>query len=301
MFPVLFSIGSFTVSSFGVLVATGYLFAIFLIWRLSRAWDLDEERVLDLALLSFLGGMIGARAYFVIEHWELFVSAPAKIILFYQLPGFSFWGGILGGWLTLFHFSRRFKMDFWQIADIASVGFFGGLIFGDIGCFLAGCEIGMPSELFFAVSQLGTIGTRFPTQALEALLLSLALFKIWAWATHFHLRGIIVATTLIFLSLIKLLTEPLRANHGQNYFFLTTLLILGLVIFYKVTKRNVLTDFRKIGLNLVEIIQKGEFRKLILLMIKKSWYNQKTAFGWKIRNLKKITRRLNVKISHKNP
>lgn len=300
MFPVLFSIGSFSVSTFGILVALGYLFAIFLIWRLSRAWDLDEEKILDLTLLTFLGGMVGARVYFVFEHWNFFAPSLLKMALFYKYPGFSFWGALLGGWLTLFYFSRRFKLDFWQIADIASVGFLGGLIFGNIGCLLGGCGVGIPAKLFFAVSQVGSVGTRFPTQALEALLLTLALLKIWSWATHFHLRGMIVATTLFFLSLIKLITEPLRANHGQNPFFLTVLLILGLVIFYKVTKRSVLVDLKNMTLFLVAIFTKREMRKLLMEGVKKSWYNQKTAVLWRLRNFKKLLRRLNVKFSHKN-
>ena len=288
MFPVLSSIGSFSVSSFGILVALGYLFAIFLIWRLSRAWDLDEEKILDLTLVAFLGGMIGARAYFVLEHWDQFMVAPSKILLFYKFPGFSFWGGLLGGWLTLFYFSKRFKLDFWQIADIASAGFLGGLILLDIGCLLGGCGVGIPSKLVFAVSQAGHIGTRFPVQALEAIILTLALIKIWGWATHFHLRGIIVATALIFLSLIKLLMEPLRETHDYNYFFLTTLFFLGLVIFYKVTRRNILTDFKGVGLFLVGIVTKQQKRLLFLEMIKRYWYNQKTGVSWKFRNLKKL-------------
>ena len=108
MFPVLFSIGNFAVSSFGVFLALGFLLAVFLIWRLSRAWDLDEEKVLDLTLLTFLGGLIGARVYFVMEHWDFFAANFTKAILFYKFPGFSFWGGVLGGWLTLFYFSKRF-------------------------------------------------------------------------------------------------------------------------------------------------------------------------------------------------
>ena len=300
MFPVLFSIGKFSVSSFGVFLALGFLLSIFLIWRLSRAWDFSEEKILDLTLLTFLGGLIGARIYFVLEHWGLFVAQPVKILLFYKFPGFSFWGGVLGGWLTLFYLCKKFKLDFWQIADIVSVGFLGGLILGNIGCFLGGCGIGIPYKLFFAVSAVGTIGTRFPTQALEAILLTFVLLKIWSLATHFHLKGIIVALTLILLSLIKLLMEPLRANHGQNYFFLVNLLILGLVIFYKATGRNVFLDLKNTGLNLVGIIYKREVRKLLLLMIKKSWYNQTTAIAWKWRNFKKIARRLNVRLSHKN-
>lgn len=300
MFPVLFSIGKFSVSSFGVFLALGFLLSIFLIWRLARAWDFSEEKILDLTLLTFLGGLVGARIYFVLEHWGLFVVGPLNILLFYKFPGFSFWGGILGGWLTLFYFSKRFKLDFWQIADIVSVGFLGGFIMGDIGCLLGGCGVGIPYKLFLAVPAVGTIGTRFPTQGLEALLLTFVFLKIWSLATHFHLKGMIVAITLILFSLIKLLMEPLRANHGQNYFFLTTLLILGLVIFYKTTRRNIWLDLKNTGLFLIGIIQKREARKLLLLMVKKSWYNQTTAMAWKLRNLKKIARRLNVRFSYKN-
>ena len=47
MLPVLFSIGKISVSSFGIFLALGILLGIFLVWRLSRAWDLDEEKILD--------------------------------------------------------------------------------------------------------------------------------------------------------------------------------------------------------------------------------------------------------------
>lgn len=304
MFPVLLTIGNFAVSSFGVFLALGFLLGVFLIWRLSRAWDMDEEKVLDLTLLTFLGGLIGARVYFVIEHWDFFAVNFSKAILFYKFPGFSFWGGVLGGWLTLFYFSKRFKLDFWQIADIAAVGFLGGLILSDIGCLLGGCGAGIPYKGFLAVAQIGNIGLRFPTQAVQALLLTFALFKIWKRAIHFHLRGVIVAQTLIFIAVIKLLTEPLRANHNQNYFFLLTLFLLGWVIFYRVTGRNILVDIRNLGLFLVNLVKSNhtgrDARALLIEDLKKGWYNQTTSLGWKFRSLKKFLGRLNVRFSYKN-
>lgn len=288
MFPVLFSAYNFSVSSFGVFATFGYLFAIFLIWRLSRAWEVDEEKILDISLLTFLGGLAGARIYFVIENWNLFASDFSKIILFYKLPGFSFWGGVLAGWLILFYLTKRLKLDFWQVADIASVGFLGGLIFGNIGCFLGGCGVGVPSKLFFAVSQVGSIGTRFPVQILEALLFGFLLIKIWGFATHFHLRGIIIAQALIFLSLIKLAMEPLKENGGENFFFLITLLILGFVIFYKVTNRSVILDIKNTALFPLKVVTQPKARNLLIDWIRKSWHNKITTFSWKLRNLKKL-------------
>ncbi len=170
MFPVLLTVGHLAVSSFGVFLALGFLLAIFLVWRLSRAWDLDEEKILDLTLLTFIGGLIGARVYFVIFNLPIFLSNPLNLILINKVPGLFFWGGILGGWLSLYIFARRFRMDFWQVADIASVGVVGGLILSSLGCFFGGCDVGVPSKDFFAVTMMGVLGKRWPVQLLQVLL-----------------------------------------------------------------------------------------------------------------------------------
>ncbi len=112
MFPTLFSIGKVSVSSFGVFLSLGFIFGVFLVWRLARAWDLDEEKILDLTLLTFVGGLLGARIYFGLSHLGDFASSPLNFLLFTKYPGFSFWGGFLGGWLTLFYLSSRQRRDF---------------------------------------------------------------------------------------------------------------------------------------------------------------------------------------------
>lgn len=296
MYPVLFTIGNVSVSSFGVFLAMGFLLGMFLVWRLSRAWDLDEEKVLDLSLLTFIGGLIGARVYFAALHLADFAVSPLNLILINKVPGFSFWGGILGGWLTLFFLSRRSRLDFWQLADIASVGLLGGLILSDIGCFLGGCSVGIPSRLFFAATMVGFVGKRWPVQIIEAILLSLALMKIWSKATHFHQRGKIVSLTFISVGIIQLLLEPLKPSHSGGIFSLV-FLVLGLTIFYKVTRQNPITHLKSLSVFLVNIITSPESRKKIVQNLGRSWYNQKASINWKLRNLKKVLRRRNVKFS----
>lgn len=299
MFPTLFTIGNFGVSSFGTFLAFGFLLGVFLVWRLSRAWDLDEEKVLDLILLTFIGGLITSRVYFVWEHLSVFLSSPLNIFLLTKMPGFSLWGAFLGGWLTLYFFSRKFKIDFWQAADIASVGFLGGLILKSIGCLLGGCDIGIASKFFLAVPMIGIIGKRIPVGGVEALLLTLVLLKIWKEATHFHQRGKIVSSVLIFWGAVKLLLEPIKQQ--RQPFFDAILIILGLTIYYKVTGRNILDDFRNILKFLVSIFISAESRNRALQILGKSWYNQKTALFWKLKNIKKAAKKINVKFSYKNP
>lgn len=295
MFPILFSIGNTSVSSFGVFLALSFLFGIFMVWRLSRAWDLDEEKTLDLTLLTFVGGLIGARAYFVILNLPLF-SSPLSVIMINRVPGLSFWGGILGGWLTMYFFAKRFRMDFWFLSDIAAVGVLGGLVLSDLGCFFGGCNIGIASKDFFAVTMIGAVGKRLPVQIIESLLLAFSLGKIWSEATHFHQRGKIVGLMLVYLGLINLLLDPLKAVHAGRIFSTGSILI-GAVIYYKVTKQSPVKQLKVLRKFLVSFITNHETRKEVLQNLGKNWYNQKTAIAWKIRNLKKMLRRINVKLS----
>lgn len=297
MLPVLFSIGTISVSSFGIFLAIGFLVGVFLIWRLSRAWDLDEEKVLDLTLLTFLGGLIGARLYFVMENLSAFAQNLVGIVLINKYPGFSFWGAFLGGWLTLYFLARARKIDFWQLGDIASVGFLGGLIFSNLGCFLGSCNIGVPSNLFFSVNMVGFLNPRFPVQILEAVLTSLALLNVWAVATHFHLRGKILALSLIYIGLIKLFMEPLKQTHSGDLFLSLVLFSLGLTILYKVTKRNMISDVKNSFRLVLKLFTDSAVRKAVFVRLKKSWYNQKTSMLWKLRNFKKLLRRFNVRFS----
>lgn len=262
----------------------GFLFGIFLIWRLSRAWDLDEEKVLDLILLTFIGALAGARFYFAIENWHLFAASPFNLILINKVPGFSFWGGFSGGWLTLFFLSRRRRFNFWQLTDIAIPGLLGGLIFADLGCFLGGCNIGVPSKLFFAVTQVGSVGKRIPVQVIESLILAIILVKIWSQATHFHQRGKIAGLGLSLIGGTKLLAELFKQSHSDGI-FAGSLFVLGLVILYKATKQSPVDYFTDL------------VRNLTLQNLSRYWYNQKTNASWQIRNLKKILRRKNVKFS----
>lgn len=282
-------------SSFGVFLALGFLVGIFLIWRLSRAWDLDEEKVLDLTLLTFLGGLAGARLYFVLENLSIFATNIFRAILINKYPGFSFWGAILGGWLTLYFLARKKRLDFWQLGDIAAVGFLASYILTDLGCFLGGCEIGVRSNLL-AVNMVGHLGKRFPVQILEAVLLVFALLNIWSKAIHFHTRGKIVSLTLIYLGAVKFLMEPFKHNH-EGLILSPVLIILGLTIFYKVTRRRLTSDLKKLATFPYQLITNHTKRRYALDGFKKYWYNQKTLAFWKLRNWKKILRRLNVRFS----
>lgn len=302
MLPVLFSIGPISISSFGFFLALGFLYGVFLIWRLTRAFELNEEKMLDLALLSFFGGLIGARILFIILEFDSFGPDPLKWVLITKYPGLNFWGALLGGVISTYFFVKRLNLNFWQVSDIASIGFLGGLILGNIGCFLGGCSFGIPDQSIVAVQIVGVIGKRFPVQAAEAVIFAIILWRFWPKAIHFHFNGKIASLSLIFFGIVRFFLEFFREKQYSFIGFLIYLLLfgIGIFIFYKQGKRSFRKDIKNAVFTLVELFKNPEVRNDILKKIDKSWYNQKVAINWKFNGIRKVLRRANVKPTPKN-
>lgn len=288
MLPVLFSIGSLIVSSFGFFLSLAFLYATFLAWRLSQAWDLDAEKVLDICLLTFFGGLLGARILFVLINLSLFLDNPIKIVLLTKYPGLYFWGGVLGGALTIFFFVGRVKkINFWQVADLAAVGLLGGLVLGNIGCFLGGCNVGMATNLSIGISMVGFVGKRFPIQIVEAAVFSIILWKVWPIATHFHFTGKIACISLIFLGLSEILLNPFKEIYAWEWIFPTFAFCSGVFIFYYLSKRDIRMDLIKWRKFFFGIFTNEKIRRSILNAFRKNWYNQKVALIWSLNRMKK--------------
>lgn len=304
MLPVLFSISGISISSFGLFLALGFLAAVFVAWRIAKAYDLNESKIMDLAILVFFGGIICARILYVILNREIFADF-SRVFLINLYPGLTFWGGLLGGVIILKLLTLQAKLNFWQIADLGAVGLMIGLAFGSFGCFLGGCEVGTISSLPFAMSTVGFIGKRFPISAIEGLVFLLVFYWLWKSAVRFHFHGKIVSFALMFLGLERLLTENLKADK-QMLTPIASLLIftLGLVTYYYRSKRSFVKDLSFIP----SIFTTSKTRDLLLQRISKSCYNIKIGWSVKLGKTKtylktfpsKFKSKLNVKSTPRN-
>lgn len=306
MFPVtLLTIGHLSITTFGVFLALSLIYGLFLVFRLARAWELDVEKIIDFALIMFLVGLFSSRLFFISLNWTFFGSDFGKMVNFVRYPGFSFWGAFLGGWLSLFYLSRRHKLDFYQIADLAAIGFLGGVVLGDLGCFLgSGCGLGIRSNLFFSTPVVGAVGRRFPVYGLEAAIFAFVLFKLWNVATRFHFRGKIVSLTLIYAGLTKFIMEFLKQSQnslmGSGFFLSAVMFVLGITTFYKTSKRSLTGDLKSVGSVSLSMLTEPKAWSGILETVKTSWYNNRTTWSWRIRKFKKFLRRARVKPTPEN-
>lgn len=161
MFPVIFSFGPVTIYSFGFLLALGFFLAVFIAWRRLRELGLDEEKVIDLILLSAVLGFCFSKLVF-------FLVARS-------FSGFSFWGALTGAFLALGWFIRQQKWNGWQVADEIAFGFLPFSILAQVGAFLDGSTFGKATSMPWGVYFPGNLLRRQPISLFSAV----ALFLIW--------------------------------------------------------------------------------------------------------------------------
>lgn len=137
---ILFSIGSFHVYGYGLMIALGVLAALAVGMKRAPRYGLDPDMIFNLTFLCVIGGFFGAKLLYVIT--ELPSLMKSKSLLEDLSNGFVVYGGILGGILVAWMYCRHKKADFWKYFDLAmpSVALAQG--FGRLGCFLAGCCYG---------------------------------------------------------------------------------------------------------------------------------------------------------------
>lgn len=302
MQPVLFTIANFPVSSFGLLLVIGIILGSFVMWRIVRVYDLDQEKTLDLILIVSFISLIFSRLYFIAVHPQQFNSV-LKVVDIVHHPGLPFWGAFWGGLLGLSLLMKRFKLHPFQMLDIATVGFFLIITFSSIGCLLGSCEYGLPSDSFFAVTQKGVYQERIPLQLIQAIVSFLAFLYFWHQTLRFHNLGQIFAKGLIILGVIKLSLEPFRPvsleffGFNISYLFELLLLIGGFFLYYQKSRRSVFGDIKYT----LSILYNSSRRKALFLTLAKKCYNLLVLIRYKLTRLQKsIFKLFNIRSNPNN-
>ncbi len=233
MLPILFKIGPVNVYSYGFFLAVAYLAATFILWREGKRQGYNEEKLLDLSVISLVGALIGGRVFFALLNLGRFTEDPASIFYFWQ-GGISFYGAGAGVLILNILLTKSWKWPFFQIADIAAISASAALVLGKIGAFLAGLDFGKISNLGWAVSFPTLVGKRHPVQLYEAL----SYFIIFVFLYFLYLRnltsvrmksGKVFFTFLILASLVAGAADFLKAQ-SQIFYNIPVIFIYSLMI-----------------------------------------------------------------------
>lgn len=144
MDPVLFSIGGFEVRYYGLMYALALLVGIELGKIHGKKKGVDPSFIENYAMVAMVSGLIGGRLYYVLFNLSYYLSNPLEIPAVWH-GGMAIHGGILGGIVGTYLFSKRHKVSMWKLGDIAAAPFILGQALGRIGNFANGEVHGVPT------------------------------------------------------------------------------------------------------------------------------------------------------------
>jgi len=153
MWQVLYTIpvfGGVRLFGYGTMLCLAFIGSIGLAARQARRERLDPEVIYDLSLYVLVGGLVGARLFYVIQYWGVRIHSVAEAFRVWE-GGIVLYGSIIGGTLAFFGywFLRPFPLR--PFLDAIAPALALGIAVGRFGCFLNGCCFGDRCDLPWAV------------------------------------------------------------------------------------------------------------------------------------------------------
>jgi phosphatidylglycerol:prolipoprotein diacylglycerol transferase len=224
MFPRLFHIGSFSLPSYGLLVALAFLTALWMASRFAKKRGLDSEKVVNLGVYCALMGMLGAKILMIALDPE-YRAHPGEIFSLATLQSAGiFYGGFILALVFAYFYMRRQGLPVWSTSDIFAPGLALGHGIGRIGCFAAGCCWGKPTHVAWAVTFTNPDSTTgvplgiplHPTQLYEAFAEGLICLILIYVLKRAHQDGAVIGLYLVLYGLVRFGVEFLRMHDSSN-------------------------------------------------------------------------------------
>lgn len=150
MVPELFRIGDFSISTFGVMLATAFLVGTWITARRMAEEGLDPEKATVILIYVMAGGIAGSKLYFAVDV-SLREGIPFTSLLFAR-DGITWYGGLILATAVGAIGCRRNGIPIKTFADCTAVAGAVGQAIGRVGCFLVGDDYGAPTDLPWGVA-----------------------------------------------------------------------------------------------------------------------------------------------------
>lgn len=134
------------IHGYGLMIGLGIWFA----WEVALRYGKAKEKIIEqVAFGTIFWGIVGARAYHVVDLWEYYSTDLVKIFYLWN-GGLGIWGAILGGLTYLFYFSQKNKISFYELSDSVVLGLPLAQAVGRVGNFINKELYGKNGEPLFA-------------------------------------------------------------------------------------------------------------------------------------------------------
>ena len=261
MYPVIFNLpdwfpllGGEAITSFGAFMLFAFLTGGYVIRAGLREMGEDPDKAWDLVFMGVVGGIVGAKLYYVLLNYERLASDPAGLLL--SRGGLVWYGGFLLATALVIWEIRRQKLSLPKSADIIAPALALAYAVGRMGCFLVGDDWGRPTDSWLGIAfprgtpatsvdnierlgvavdpalveKYGQIVPVHPTQLYEVGLSTLIFFLLWKIRGDGRAAGWLFMLWLALAGVERFLVEVLRAKDDRFFGALTLAQLISLAI-----------------------------------------------------------------------
>jgi phosphatidylglycerol:prolipoprotein diacylglycerol transferase len=258
MYPTLFEIGGFTVTTFGLMMFLAFLSAAWATAPQLERRGLRRELAWEMLAWVAVGGILGAKLYYLGLHWEDLAANPVRELT--SRGGLVWYGGLIGGVIAYYAQARRHKLPIGEMFDSVAPALMLAYAVGRLGCFLVGDDYGVPTDSWLGVAfpngappstagYLRSVGadipadvpdwtvlTVHPTQLYEVAAGLLLFGVLWKLSSRKLRSGQLFAIYLALYGVERFLIEFVRAKGDRFVLGLSTsqvasVLLLGLAAY----------------------------------------------------------------------
>jgi phosphatidylglycerol:prolipoprotein diacylglycerol transferase len=243
MFPELFKIPGLgiPIATYGVLLAIGFIAALWVIARLAERDGLPKDRIYDLGLYILACSLIGSKLLMVITEWNEYRGEWRRIFSFdLWRSGGVYYGGFLIALLVSVILMRKWRLPWRKTSDAFAPGVALGHAIGRLGCFSAGCCWGKPTSSWIGVrftekaSELTGVpidSALVPTQLIEAVV-NLAIFGFLIWLKKRRaVEGQLIYSYMMIYGIARFTIEFWRDDPRGQVFGLSTSQFISVIMF----------------------------------------------------------------------
>ncbi len=229
MFPLL-NIGPYTIGLYGVCCTLGIGLAVVLALWNAKSTKIDKYDMILMGAYTLIGGFVGAKLLYLMVDFDSIANifkvngVNFNSIMLALQGGFVFYGGFIGGLAAIIIFARSMKISLRLLLMVIAPAVPLAHAFGRVGCFMAGCCYGMPSEEF-GIAFTQSIGAPngiklFPVQLMEAVLLLILAAAMEIYYKKAKHRHCVIYIYLLIYPIIRIITEQFRYDDAERGIYL---------------------------------------------------------------------------------
>lgn len=232
IYPLTFQLGFLELTGYGLMMMVGFLMAGWVIQRELRRRALNQEYASDIVVAAVIGGIVGAKLWYVVLTQDLGALASRSGLVWY--------GGFIGGTLAVYLNGLRQRVPTRFTMDLVAPGLAIGYALGRVGCFMVQDDYGRPTNLPWGMrfpeglppttahrlnadfgipipegmNPLDVVAVH-PTQLYETAAMMVAFWALWRLRDHGRGTGWLMGAYLLFAGTERFLVEFLRAKDDR--------------------------------------------------------------------------------------